>query len=240
MRHKHLFVLSGFYSGSTLLTAILGTSPNASILNAPEHEGLKLPGISGQFTGTGPFRNSPLPWGYLDWIYRQHWDLSRPILVEKGAYIRSAQSIQDFYADVHFILLVRNPYAWCESRHRRYEGEPKPGMQELALGWLQTGAWQIHNLLYLRHAILITYEELCDRTEDALQKLYAFMPELEPLDTSREFRVHSMLGRDSNPIINTNAEAIARLSPDDIRDFTAVLKRHPQVPDYFGYSLIEP
>lgn len=240
MQHKHMFVLSAVYSGSTLLTALLGTSPNASILDAPEHEGMKLPDVDALFTEIHTLKDKPLPWAYLDHVYRQHWDLSRSILVEKGAYIRSAPGIEGFYSDVHFIILVRNPYAWCESMHRRHqEPAPVPGMLELALVWLREQAWQIHNLTSLQHTILITYEELCDKTQETLQKLYAFMPELEPMDASREFRAHSMLGKGANPITNTNKQAISRLNADEIRDITTALSRHPEVAGYFGYPLID-
>ena len=242
MQHKNLFVLSAIYSGSTLLTALLGTSPNVSILKAAEHEGIKLPGVRGLFAGVGGFRNKPLPWGFLDRIYRQHWDLSRPILVEKGPYMRYAQTIEDFYPDVHFIIPVRNPYAWCESMRRRHQPKPgvlQPSMQDYALRWLMQTSWQIHNLATLRHTVWLNYEELCDRTLDALKKLYAFMPELEPMDPGREFRVHSTLGKASNPITNTNERSIARLNAGDIGDITMVLSRHPDVTDYFGYSLID-
>lgn len=240
MQHKQLFVLSEPYSGSTVLTALLGTSPNVSILDSPEHEGLKLPGIKGMYERIVDFKNYPMPWGYLDQVYRKHWDLSRPVLVEKGHYLRNAWAIQDFYPDAHFILLVRNPYAWCESIRRRHqETTPAPAHMNMARRWLWTGSWQIHNLRSLKHAVVVTYEELCDRPDETLQKLYAFLPELAPLDANREFLVHSMLGKDSNPLTNTNAQAIARLSPHDIRDITEALRGYPEITDYFGCQLIE-
>jgi hypothetical protein len=240
MQHKHLFVLSAFYSGSTLLTALLGTSPKVSILKSPEHEGMKLPGVRGLFAATPAFRNKPLPWAYLDRLYRRNWDISRPILVEKGAYIKSAGSIANFYPDASFIVLVRNPYAWCESmRRRRKPNASDLGLEGFAIRWLEQCAWQIHNIEVLQRTVFFTYEDLCDRTQGVLQKLYVFMPELDPLDASGDFQVHSTLGRKANPITNTNASALARLNPDDIRSISAVLSKYPDILEYFGYELME-
>lgn len=234
--HKHLFVLAPPFAGSTLLTALLGTSPQVSILPSREHEGIKIPELMDLFWEPGSGRKG-LPWHYLEQVYRRHWDLSRPVLVEKGQYLKHAGSIQNAFPEAYFICMQRDPYAWCESVLRRRKVNDGSGLKEFVQNWLSHAAWLLHDLQVLNRVVHFTYEDLCDRTGEVLGKLKAFMPELDGLDPSRSFKVHSTLGTQSNPITNTNAAAIARLSADDVAQISGVLSRYPDLLEFFGYRL---
>ena len=238
MTHKHLFILTAPYSGSTLLVSLLGTSPRVSILPTPQHEGMKLPGLREQFWSEPGSRHYPLPWTYLEQLYRKHWDLSRPVLVEKGQYLRNAWSIEDAFPEARFMLMQRDPYAWCESVRRRRKPEvAERTLAETAAKWAEQAAWLMHDVRTLKHALHFTYEDLCDRTAELLDRMKAFMPELDGIDPTGSFQAHSTLGRKSNAITNTNAAAIARLSPEDIAAISGVLAGHPDILDFFGYTL---
>lgn len=240
MQHKHLFVLTSPYSGSTLLTSLLGTSPKVSIFKTPQNEGLKLPGLRQLVTEQGGLRDE-LPWGYLKRLYLRHWDLNRPVLVEKGQFIKQAAAIERCFPGSYYLVMTRNPYAWCESMQRRRQPHlPPVSMERVATLWLRQSTWHIHNAETLERVLWFTYEDLCDRTEAVMDKLKVFMPELHPLDPDKKFNIHSMLGKKSNRITNTNQAAIGRLSPDEIREITATLQPYPDVLEYFGYALIEP
>jgi hypothetical protein len=240
MQHKHLFVLTSPYSGSTLLVSLLGTSPQVSILQTNQNEGLKLPGLGQLITRQAGLSNE-LPWGYLRRLYLQHWDLSKPVLVEKGQFIKQAAAIERCFPGSYYLVMPRNPYAWCESMQRRRQPQlPPVNMERVATIWLRQCTWHIHNAETLERVLCFTYEDLCDNTDEVLGKLKAFMPELHPLDPDKKFKVHSMLGKKSSRITNTNQAAIGRLSPTEIGEITATLKPYPDVLDYFGYRLIEP
>jgi hypothetical protein len=238
MRHKHLFIITMPFSGSTLLASLLGTSPKLSLFNTDQHEGTKLPGMFDLLNSDYPVPYNPAPWAYLRRLYMQHWDLSKPVLVEKGHYPRDAQRIAEHFPNTHFIIMVRNPYAWCESMKRRAKNPP--GFSELALIWVRQCSWHIHNIHTLKKVLGFTYEDLCDRTDETLKRLGRFMPELRGLDPDREFAVHSTLGKKSNRITNTNAMSIARLTSGDVAEINSKLKAYPDLLEYFGYSLIEP
>jgi hypothetical protein len=237
-QHKHVFVLTAPYSGSTLLVALLGTSPKVSILQTPQHEGLKLPALRAMFkTPTNRMRRY-FPWGYLQGVYRRHWDMSKPVLVEKGQYLKDGPKIERVFPGAGFIVMTRDPYAWCESMRRRRNPQKEPiPMRELALRWVRDGAWHIHNVRTLGRVVYFTYEDLCDRTGEVLEKLKAFMPELEGMDPAGSFKVHSTLGNTHNPITNTNGISIARLSAGDVAEISAVLKDYPDILEFFGYQL---
>jgi hypothetical protein len=238
MQYKHLFVLTAPYSGSTLLVSLLGTSPKVSILPTRQHEGMKLPGLREMFWSEPGSRHYPLPWAYLEQIYRRHWDLSRPVLVEKGQYLRNAWSIQDAFPEAHFICMQRDPYAWCESvRRRRKPTARDRSLTELASRWAEQAAWLMHDMRTLKHALHFGYEDLCDRTGEVLGRLKVFMPELDGMEPSGSFQVHSGLGHKSNAITNTNEAAIARLSGADMAEISAVLSQHPDLLESCGYSL---
>jgi hypothetical protein len=236
MRHKHLFIITMPFSGSTLLVSLLGTSPKLSLFNADQHEGAKFPGVFDLLKSEYPVPYSPAPWGYLKRLYMRHWDLSKPVLVEKGHYPKDVERLVEHFPNPHFIIMVRNPYAWCESMRRRAKNPP--GHDELALIWARQCSWHIHNIHSQKKVLHFTYEELCDNTGEILKRLGRFMPELRGLDHDREFNVHSMLGKKSNRITNTNAGAIARLTPDDIAAISATLKPYPDILEFFGYTLL--
>ena len=239
MQHKYLFVLTSPFSGSTLLVALLGTSDKVSIFQSPQHEGLKLPSLHHLFRAYSEGESNAMPWGYLHPIFHRHWDLSKPLLVEKGQYTKDAHSIEHHFPGAHYIVMPRNPYAWCESMGRRR----KPGVQglntrQMAMTWVRQTAWHIHNIESLDRLLYFTYEDLCDRTDDVLRRLKEFMPELDGLDAARKFEVHSTLGAKRHEIINTNDLALARLKPEDIAEISAVLKKYPEAPGYFGYEIL--
>ncbi|HEX2668904.1 MAG TPA: hypothetical protein VHP13_11065, partial [Gammaproteobacteria bacterium] len=120
---------------------------------------------------------------------------------------------------------------------RRRKVNDGSGIKEFVQNWLSHAAWLLHDLQILKRVVYLTYEDLCDRTGEVLAKLKAFMPELDGLDPQRSFDVHSTLGKRSNPITNTNAAAIARLSAADIAQISDVLSRYPDLLEFFGYKL---
>jgi hypothetical protein len=238
MPHINLFVVTPPYSGSTLLTALLGTAPRVSILPSREHEGMKIPELMELFPDRPGADKIALPWHYLDQVYRRYWDLSKTVLVEKGQYLRQAPVLQELFPEAYFICMQRDPYAWCESLLRRRKGvNEDANLSSYAANWLRQAAWLLHDLKVLNKVLHFTYEDLCDRTGEVLAKLKAFMPELDGLDPQRSFDVHSTLGKRSNPITNTNAAAIARLSAADIAQISDVLSRYPDLLEFFGYKL---
>jgi hypothetical protein len=159
--------------------------------------------------------------------------------VEKGQYLKEVENIPRYFPEASFIIMTRNPYAWCESfKRRRKPDKAAMPMEEAALRWVRTTAWQIHNLHALERVIHFTYEDLCDRTPEILARLRGFMPELGELRPEVEFEVHSTLGTRRNRITNTNDLALGRLEAGEIASISRTLKAYADVPAYFGYPVL--
>lgn len=238
--HHYLFVLCSHSSGSTALWRLLQTSPNVSALP-----------VEGQFVEpVGPLmRKTPwneqavLPWPAIKAEWEKLWDLGRPILLEKSPpHLVRAHSIEQAFSNAHFIVMVRNPYAYCEGSKRRGRTGLGYGRDasyaQIARGWVREGEHQMGNLRLLQRVMCITYEELADKPAATVAKLLAFMPGLERLDSQAAHLIHSLEGWLERPLTNLNAVQIARLSAGDVAEINGVLRQHPEVMTFFGYDYL--
>ena len=66
-----------------------------------------------------------IDWNLVKECWTRHWDIRRPILVEKSpANIIRAREIESAFSPAYFLILWRNPYAHCESLIRRNRNSP--------------------------------------------------------------------------------------------------------------------
>lgn len=240
LKHRHLFILCSHSSGSTALWRLLQTSPHVSAL--PEE---------GQFIGeVAPLmRKAPwndkteLPWATIKAEWDKVWDLDKSILLEKSPpHLLRAQAIEQVFENACFIVMVRNPYAYCEGTKRRGRTGLGYGREatyaQIAEGWVRETQHQIRNLQLLQRVIGLTYEELTNRPAKTKAKVLAFMPELETLDHQATFMIHSLAGWLEQPLTNLNSQQIARLSAADVAEINSVLQYHPAVMAHFGYDFM--
>ena len=240
MNHKHLFILTPPFSGSTLLLRLLATSPNVSTFNSDKGEGMMIPELQVTMMTDRWNVEKEMPWAYIRTVFEKHWDMNKAVLVEKGSpHLIRAEQIEKHFDNAHFIIMMRNPYAWCESMMRRRKPEkPILSAEKIIEYWLWRANWQIHNVKILQNVLKFRYEDLCDATETTIKKIIDFIPEIKQLDASIEFEAHSMLGKKRNPITNTNSSALTRLTQKDIMEITNSLHRHKDILRYFGYELL--
>jgi hypothetical protein len=240
LEHQHLFILCSHSSGSTALWRLLQTSPHVSAL--PQE---------GQFTGevAALMRKAPwnekteLPWATIKAEWDKVWDLGKPILLEKSPpHLLRAQAIEQAFVNASFIVMVRNPYAYCEGTRRRHRTGLGYGRDasyaQIAEGWVRETQRQINNLQDLQRVMGFTYEELTNRPAKTAAKVLAFMPELETLDHQATFMIHSLSGWLERPLTNLNTRQIARLSAADVAEINSVLQYHPAVMAHFGYDFM--
>jgi len=230
--NEYLFVLCPPFSGSTVLWKLLGTSPAVS-----SHlvEGQVVDGVK-EIMRDDPWNPDKLmPWAEIKAKWERAWDMSKPILLEKSPpNIVRAFEIEKHFAPAHFIAMVRNPYALCEGLQRRREMEAETAARR----WVFHATHQMQNVTKLKRIIHFTYEELSDTPALIKKKILAFMPQLQNLDLTQSFEVHSVQGVGARPLHNFNHEKIARLSAADIRRINAVLKAHEHLVKFFGYQFI--
>ena len=229
MKHKHLFILCPPASGSTLLWQILRTSPQVA----------SLPG-EGQVLAREILFNRrrwdplmPVDWEQVRKAWEEAWDMSKPVLLEKSPpHLVRARQLEEFFPQSRFVVMMRNPYAFCEGIKRRWKNEL--GYAAIARLWVTWAGCQVANLRQLRHALFLSYEELTDDAQGQCRRLLQFVPELQELHPEREFSVFEKV----QVVENLNSRQIARLTPGDILEINSVLKDSPELVKDFQYGFI--
>jgi Sulfotransferase family len=218
----------------------LATSPNVSTFNSDKGEGMMIPELKDIMMTDRWNVEKDMPWAYIRKVFEKHWDMNKIVLVEKGSpNLIRAKQIERHFDNAHFIIMMRNPYAWCESMMRRRKPEkPKLPIEKIIEYWLWRANWQIHNVKCLQNVLKFRYEDLCDATETTIKKIIDFIPEIKQLDANSEFEAHSMLGKKCNPITNTNSSALTRLTQKDIMEISKSLHPAMDIMHYFGYELM--
>jgi hypothetical protein len=207
-------------------------------------EGQFIEGVEPVFRRTPWNEKTELPWQEIKGAWEKAWDLDKPILLEKSPpHLIRAETIEQHFENTHFVVMVRNPFAFCEGTKRRGRvglgyGR-KASYPEIANGWVKESEYQLRNLQRLDRVMLLTYEELVNKPAHAISRLLDFMPGLEFLDQEANFMIHSLSGWVERPLTNLNRKQIARLNPEDIAEINAVLKERLELMAYFGYELMD-
>lgn len=168
---KYLLILSPPYAGSTVLWQLLQTSPHVSALPT---EGQYLEPVKQIMTGHPGNAGLPLPWALIKQEWSKHWDLSKPLLLDKSIRnLSHAKEIEQAFETSWFIVVMRDPYALCEGfarrRNRRNRmmrshrqaspraDESEPDAMELAAArWGRYAAHQVRNCRELERVICLT------------------------------------------------------------------------------------
>ncbi len=229
MKHKYLFILCPPSSGSTLLWQLLRTSPHVGFFRAEGQTLVK----DILFTAQRWDPALPVAWEKVRAAWESAWDMSKPVLLEKSPpHLVRARQLQEHFPGSHFVVMVRNPYAYCEGIRRRWRNDLN--YATIARRWVERAVFQCDNRAGLQRVLFFTYEELCADAESICRRLVGFVPELERLQPQREFAVFEK----NLPMKDLNARQIARLSASDIREINAVLGGHRQLLAEFGYEMI--
>lgn len=201
----YLFVLCPPYSGSTLLWKLLATSANVSALPA---EGQFLPEVSDIMRDKPWQSEHPLPWPQIKAAWEQHWDHSKPVLLEKSPpNLVRAEAIARHFSPAKFIIMVRDPYAHAEGLIRRNEWPVRRAANFSAM-CLRT---QWRNVQTLKDTLVLTYEDLVADPAGVCARIGQFLPDLDDIDHRASFEVHSLDGTVNRPITDLNARKIASL-----------------------------
>jgi hypothetical protein len=229
--HKYLFILCPPSSGSTLLWKILQTSPHVS---AFQYEGKRLArSILAAEDRWNPAK--VIPWDRVEAKWSEHWDFKKPVLLEKSPpHLIRAEQLAAHFHDSYFIVMIRNPYAFCEGVKRRWL--PGTSYFNLARFWLICASYLIDSIKGLKNTMYLTYEELTDHPDRICRRLVDFVPELGALHLDRKFDVFEK----SMGVTNLNDRQINSLSADILFEINMALKRYPEFLKFFNYPYIEP
>jgi len=230
MENKYLFILCPPASGSTLLQKILRTSPHASAFNVEGQALVK----SILFTKDRWNPGKNIPWDIVKEKWTGKWDLTKPILLEKSPpHLIRAKQLETHFPGSHFIIMMRNPYAFCEGVKRRWG--KKYTYRNIAKFWAICAGYQIDNIENLNNTRWFRYEDLTTSPGTVCKQIIDFIPQLEKLSPEKKFDVFEK----SLPITNLNQQQISNLSSDDIFEINRVLKRYPKFFTFFNYRYID-
>ncbi len=238
-----LFLVGLNNSGTTLLSGLLARFPTIAAIPA---EGQKL---SFGLPRPGEFGVSRV-WGNTLDLFRltedddcgpgerlkYDWSFHLPersslALVKCTQFSVRTPWLQACFPSARFIGIVRHPFAVCEGIRRR-TGHP---LSVAARHWRIANERMLADFQRLDRRLLVRYEDLCERPQQALESMAGFLslpvPDLEGvLDVPVEApTVTGLAAR----VANFNSESDARLSDDDralVRAESADLMRR------LGYS----
>jgi hypothetical protein len=194
-------------SGTTPLARCLSAHPQVSGFSgtgAREDEGQHLQSVYPPvraYGGAGRFafapaahltEESPLATGetgarLLD-QWRPHWDLSRPVLVEKSPpNLLMTRFLQAVLPDARFVMIVRHPVVVTLSTRKWARRVP---LDRLAEHWFRAHDLFAADAPHLRQLHVVKYEDLTRRPEETLAGVSRFL-ELDgpaPADTLQRHR----------------------------------------------------
>lgn len=199
-------------------------------------EGQRLPTLTHtMFENVGRWDPSAtFDWSYIKKEWRKYWDITQPILVEKSPpNIVRVPSILATFPNSYLIILVRNPYAQCESLIRKSNYNPRSAA-EFSILCLQ---YQKQNIELSNQSLLISYEDLTSFPEKSTNKILAFMPALGQLNFGRKFKAHNFQHKKLK-ITNLNAQKIEKLNLKQIEQMNEVFENNKALLNYFNYHLI--
>lgn len=233
--NAYLFILSPPYCGSTLLSKLIATSDQVSFL--PE-EGQFIAEVKDCMRQDPWHPEKVMPWQEIKAVWHRYWDKDKRYLLEKSPpNIIRAKEIQAHFQPAYFIINVRDPYAYCEGLMRRRTGWDEKRAADFCILCLKT---QIENLKTLGNTISITYEQLCDNSEEAFNTIEQFLPNIGDINTDQTFSLHSIDGQTKRKITNLNRKKIQRFPAKSIRLITQYFEPHLDVIEFWGYELYQP
>jgi len=237
---KYLFVLCTPFTGSWLLHDVVATSSHVSTLpDEGQHlaEAYDIMHGAPLMQGHQWDSSRSFPWEKIKSVWDSYWDEESPIRLEKSPpNLLRARSIEDTFEPAYFLVMIGNPYAFCEGCARR---KNHLDTAESAKLWLKCARKQIENVEDRERVYFMTYEEFTTNTEDKVREIEKFIPDLGSLgiNTSGTF---STLGRKQDRIWNINNLKKMKLSNKQVKEANSVFEGSWDVLDYFGYEKMSP
>jgi Sulfotransferase family len=243
---RFLFIFSPPYSGTTALAKILNGSSKSMLLN-PRGEGQwSVPSLCGKDRWD--------PAKQVDWelvkrtwleIYRSTNKLVETIevIIEKSPpnLVRIRQLLEVF-PNSSCTSFIRNPYAVCSSiLHRKHSSKPLEGQDRIAAITQTIRNWMfragiLRETISETRMLHFTYETLCEKPQECIDRVIGVCPELGWVDAARPIKVKDY---PRQGIINQNPRQIGLLTEADLRLITKTLREAPGLMEYFGYELLK-
>jgi hypothetical protein len=248
-RHRLILVGGLHRSGTTPLARLLGAHPQVSAFHdtgVKEDEGQHLQDVypaARTYGGAGRFAQAPeahltetSPLATPDNARRmfaswsKHWDLSRPVLVEKSPpNLVMSRFLQQLFPDARFLMIVRHPAVVAMSTSK-WAG-PGTSIADLVEHWLVAHETFLGDAGRLRAVRVVKYERLLAEPEETLEDLAAYLELDEPLSADSLEQ-----GRSARYQEEWNA-MLSGGNPWRRRQVRAAVERYAERVARFGYNL---
>jgi Sulfotransferase family len=160
--------------------------------------------------------------------WRPHWDLARPVLVEKSPpNLLMTRFLQAAIADARFVMVVRHPAIVSLSTRKWARLRP---LGSLLDHWFAAHRRLEEDAPFLRHLLVVKYEHLVADPERALAGIAAF------LELDGDIPADGIDTRRSATYERRWAD-LAAGPPWRRRRHHALCRRHEPAANHFGYSL---
>lgn len=167
-------------------------------------------------------------------------DLTKPIFLGKSpSNLICAFEIENHFPSSYFILMLKNPYTFCEGIIRRQNGK-NISIKNVTENWILLAKSQIKNMERLENTIGFSYESLIEDTQYIVDLILKFIPSLEHLDINILLKTKSVTGSYPKKLFSNIVYKFSSLSGRELYEVNSVLKCYPEVMDYFGYQYIYP
>jgi hypothetical protein len=248
LHHRYVFVGGLHRSGTTPLARCLASHPQVSGFSgttAPEDEGQHLQSVypaAIRYGGPGRFalqgeahltEASPLATPthreqlLADW--RPHWDLARPVLVEKSPpNVVMTRYLQELVPEAYFIMIIRNPVIVSLSTAK---WAPRTGLVSLMKHWFAAHDLLRADAAMIRRLRVVTYERLVTSPETVLGGLADFLELDGPIPTQGVQRHRSTSYQ------QRWAELTVSRHPWHRRNVSRLRDRYSERVQEYGYSL---
>ena len=235
--HSYLFVLSPPYCGSTVLWRLLATSPRVS---AHPTEGQYLDEVK-HIIWEGPTPWNPqkvIPWTEVKMDWERVWDMTKPILLEKSSpHIVWALDIEKVFDPAYFIVMMRNPYAFCEGRRRRHPGSHIKASAEF---WAWCANYQIRNIQLLQRVMYFSTRISWKGHQRSAPKSWNSSPPWKT-SISADLSMRARLrGMPSGRYVTSIRRRLPVCRQETSETSTRYLEQHGHLMSYFEYLYLGP
>jgi hypothetical protein len=162
--------------------------------------------------------------------WRPHWDLTRPVLVEKSPpNLLMTRFLQGAFPDARFLMVVRHPAIVSLSTRKWARLRP---LDALLAHWFAAHHRFEQDAAFLRHLLVVKYEHLVADPERTLAAIAAF------LELDGEIPAAGIATRRS-ATYEHRWTTLATGAPWRRRQFRSLCRRHEPSANHFGYSLLD-